>query len=220
MALNRVAYPFAILFFAKGGTFFASSRLRGNSSTRPRSRSIRNFDHSCKILNKLIRACYPVPVFAEMDPRQFFPSSNLSAVPLPHYPPKSLPLNLFTDPHSLNPVVSILYKNMGGEGVLRSPLVVPRYRYVDPTYLLCLPFLRKHRGCGAILPILERAHPACPDPAGGPSWSLPRCVIHFLASLSPLTATLIDPPASVANKRVAARLNPLDATGSKNPGRK
>ncbi len=67
----------------------------------------------------MIPACYPVPVFAEMDPRQFFPSSNLSALPLPHYPPKSLPLNLFADPHPLNPVVPIFYKNMGGEGCYR-----------------------------------------------------------------------------------------------------
>src|SRR5260370_10505912 len=36
-------------------------------------------------------------------------------------------------------------------------LVVPPYRYVAPTYLLCLSLLRKHRGCGGILPIL--VHP-------------------------------------------------------------
>jgi hypothetical protein len=70
--------------------------------------------------------CYPAPVFAEMNPRQFFPSSNPSAVPLPHYPPKSLPLNSFADPHPLNPVMSILYKNMGGEGV------PPTFRSLSP----------------------------------------------------------------------------------------
>src|SRR5882762_3649348 len=56
------------------------------------------------------------PVFAEMDPRQVFPSSNLSALRLPHYPPKSFPLNSFADPHPLNPVASIFYKNIGGRG--------------------------------------------------------------------------------------------------------
>src|SRR5260370_23692546 len=35
-----------------------------------------------------------------------------------------------------------------------SSLVVPPYRYVAPTYFLCLSLLRKHRGCGGILPIL------------------------------------------------------------------
>jgi len=56
------------------------------------------------------------PVFAEMDPRQVFPSSNLWAVRLPHYPSKSFPLNPFADPHPLNRVASIFYKNIGGEG--------------------------------------------------------------------------------------------------------
>src|SRR6267378_1305726 len=56
------------------------------------------------------------PVFVEMDPRQVFPSSNLCAVRLPHYPPKSFPLNLFADPHPLNRVASIFYKNVGGRG--------------------------------------------------------------------------------------------------------
>src|SRR5260370_10136429 len=37
-----------------------------------------------------------------------------------------------------------------------SSLVVPPYRYVDSTYLLYFSLLRKHRGCGGILPILGR----------------------------------------------------------------
>src|SRR5467141_3221970 len=36
-----------------------------------------------------------------------------------------------------------------------SSLVVPPNRYVAPTYLLCFSLLRKHPGCGGILPILE-----------------------------------------------------------------
>src|SRR5260370_35330997 len=35
--------------------------------------------------------------------------------PLP-YPPKSLPFNLFADPHPLTPIVSIFYKKGGGRG--------------------------------------------------------------------------------------------------------
>jgi hypothetical protein len=38
-------------------------------------------------------------------------------------------------------------------------------------------------------------------------------------ALSPLAATLIDLPASVANKRLTVSLNPLDATLTKNAGR-
>ena len=35
---------------------------------------------------------------------------------LTSFTPKSLPLNLFADPNPLNPVVSILYENIGGAG--------------------------------------------------------------------------------------------------------
>src|SRR5260370_39729777 len=38
------------------------------------------------------------------------------------------------------------------------------------------------------------------------------------APVSPLAATLMDLPASVANKRLTVRLNPLDATLTKNQG--
>src|SRR5712692_6268079 len=41
-----------------------------------------------------------------------------SPVPLRHYPPNSFPLNLFADPHPLNPVVSYLYKTSGGGAFL------------------------------------------------------------------------------------------------------
>src|SRR5882724_4514974 len=40
---------------------------------------------------------------------------------------------------------------------------------------------------------------------------------HFIP-VSPLAATLMDSPASVANKRLTAELNPLDATLTKNRG--
>src|SRR5712692_6730047 len=50
------------------------------------------------------------------------------------------------------------------------------------------------------------------DPVGSASGSL-----HTIA-LSPLDATLMDFPASVANKRLTAWLNPSDATLTKNRG--
>ena len=41
----------------------------------------------------------------------------LSLRPIPLAPsPKPFPLNLFADPHTLNPYAAILYKNMAGEG--------------------------------------------------------------------------------------------------------
>jgi hypothetical protein len=40
------------------------------------------------------------------------------------------------------------------------------------------------------------------------------------APITPLTATLIDIPASVANKRLTACVTPLDATLTKNIGRR
>jgi len=42
---------------------------------------------------------------------------------------------------------------------------------------------------------------------------------HVSTRTSPLAATLIDLPASVANKRLTVSLNPLDATFTKNRGR-
>jgi hypothetical protein len=47
-----------------------------------------------------------------------------------------------------------------------------------------------------------------------------RALLHrqHLAPLSPLAATLMDHPASVANKRLTANLTPLDATLTKNRG--
>ncbi len=42
---------------------------------------------------------------------------------------------------------------------------------------------------------------------------------QFWCNVSPLAATLIVPPVSVANKRLTAWLNPLDATLTKNRGR-
>src|SRR5216683_3202313 len=42
----------------------------------------------------------------------------LSAVPPPHYPPNSFPLNLFADHHPVNPVVSYRYKTRGGGAFL------------------------------------------------------------------------------------------------------
>ena len=56
---------------------------------------------------------------------------------------------------------------------------------------------------------------------GGPGVPFLTSLPHYFlspSSLSPLAATLMDPPASVANKRLTVWLNPLDATLTKNRG--
>src|SRR6267378_6574478 len=49
-------------------------------------------------------------------PLLVFPDVRRLDVPTIPYPPKSLPLNLFADPHPLNLYATILYKNRGGPG--------------------------------------------------------------------------------------------------------
>src|SRR5713226_7820996 len=46
--------------------------------------------------------------------------------------PKSFPLNSFADPHPLNPVPSILYKNIGGRGRLKSPIFRIHFQVPHP----------------------------------------------------------------------------------------
>ena len=60
-------------------------------------------------------------------------------------------------------------------------------------------------------PVVLLTPPRSPHPRPLPSRQ------HFIP-VSPLAATLMDSPASVANKRLTARLNPLDATLTKNRG--
>src|SRR5712664_2611344 len=54
----------------------------------------------------------------------------LPRLPLPLHRPKSFPLNVFADPHPLNPVPSILYKNIGGRGhqLFHRSLLSPIFR--------------------------------------------------------------------------------------------
>src|SRR5260370_39329177 len=79
---------------------------------------------------------------------------------------------------------------------------------------------------GAMLPRPAWCRPvSTSSPAGSPrSWLIERHEppVHGMSarySLSPLAATLMNLPASVANKRLTPRLSPLDATLTKNGGR-
>src|SRR6266403_1277271 len=58
--------------------------------------------------------------------------------------------------------------------------------------------------------------PACPDQIASISGTLRRSL--SASALSPLGATLMGPRVSVANKRLTAKLNPLNATLTKNRG--
>ncbi len=66
--------------------------------------------------------------------------------------PRPLPSRQKASP--VSPLDATPTKTEGGDA-MGVPLVVPQYRYVASTYLLCFSVLRKHRGCGGILPILE-----------------------------------------------------------------
>src|SRR5260370_17629229 len=65
------------------------------------------------------------------------------------------------------------------------------------------------------IPSMDHEVLVTPPKSSHPKSLLPRR--HF-ASISPLAATLMDLLASVANKRLTAELNPLDATLTKNQG--
>src|SRR5712692_5169941 len=70
---------------------------------------------------------YDIPVIVATHPRRTSRSGNVQTRQrsnvLTNFIPKSFPINLFADPHPLNPIASILYKNRGGRGpsTLQSP---------------------------------------------------------------------------------------------------
>ncbi len=123
-----------------------------------------------------------------------FPASPLNLHLLtshfrPSLSPNSHGIISFADPHPPTPFGIISFQKQCGEGIL-------------PT------FPRWDETCGHSL------------------LSLPRYLVtslsHYVltsSSLSPLAATPMDLPASVANKRLTIRLNPLDATLTKYRGR-
>ena len=102
-----------------------------------------------------------------------FPNLQLSTLDPPLFP-KSFSCNTYGSPRKCckqktYSMVKLLrcnaYKKQAGWGVLLSFLVAPPYRYVAPTYLLCLPLLRKLPGVypefpfwkGGVLPTFKCA---------------------------------------------------------------
>src|SRR6266478_736268 len=148
------------------------------ASRHPRRHSARSF--SVTSFPYLATSLPPYLLFSDFSPathpRRSYCSGNVETCQrsnvLTSFTPKSLPFNLFTDPHPLTPVTSIFYKNAGGRGHSR--------RFLSPEALPC--------------------HASKNSP------------------VSPLAATLMDLPASVANKRLTVGVSPLDATLTKNRG--
>ncbi len=78
----------------------------------------------------------------------------IPSAPLSHYPRNSLQLNSFADPHPVNPVLSILYKNAGGRGSGFSATVFQPVGGGDKRSFFSLPrhilsSLRQDRRCPA-----------------------------------------------------------------------
>ena len=89
---------------------------------------------------RLVFLCFPKPSTFDSRPSLF---------------PKSFSCNTYGSPRKCckqktYSMVKLLrcnaYKKQAGWGMLLSFLVAPPYRYVAPTYLLCLPLLRKPPG--------------------------------------------------------------------------
>src|SRR6266478_2998282 len=78
---------------------------------------------------------YDIPVIVATHPRRTSRSGNVQTRQrsnvLTNFIPKSFPLNLFADPHPLNPIASILKKTRGGGGP--SPLHPPSPISYPPT---------------------------------------------------------------------------------------
>src|SRR6266852_1314171 len=148
------------------------------ASRHPRRHSARSF--SVTSFPYLATSLPPYLLFSDFSPathfRRSYRSENVQTCQrsdvLTSFTAKSLPFNLFADPHPLTPVTSIFYKNAGGRGHSR--------RFLSPNAF--------------------PSHTSENSP------------------VSPLAATLMDLPASVANKRLTVGLSPLDATLTKNRG--
>ena len=134
-------------------------------------------------------------MFAKLQPRRpKFLAHVITSLRPYVLSPKSLPHNSFADPHPLNPVASIPYKNIGGAGGTRYPPIIFLYlpSSVHPSkfripQLLCLPLLRKHRGVEASSHSGTHLSPSCsndlqtiPFP-----FTLLRTLLHNEHPLSP-----------------------------------
>jgi len=157
--------------------------------------------------------------------------------------PKSLPFNLFADPHPLNLYPTIFYKN-SGEGPLPirySPFFISHSRYILLSSVCHNSFVchsyENTRGVGVFFPFrnplvgcrgydpdderlsklstnscpprfTDRLPLTCPNPVG----------VTTTPASTPLDATLMDLPASVASKRLTVLVKSFRCNIYKNRG--
>ncbi len=153
----------------------------------------------CKTLNNFSKVCYSLPcilspILARSFRRRFVRRSlpDIATFGCADVPIPLPPIlrTLFQVPYPATPLFATLTKTPGVWG------------YSSHSGTSSLPLPR---------PCPSRRSPT-PFPASLPHYHIPS------SPLSPLAATLIDPPASVANKRLTAWLNPLVATLTKKRG--
>src|SRR5713226_625475 len=93
-------------------------------------------------------SCYLIHVIVATHSRRTSRSGNVQTRQrsnvLTNFIPKSFPLNLFADPHPLNPIAPILYKNRGGRGpsALQSPSPISYPPTRHPSNFIIMPSSR------------------------------------------------------------------------------
>src|SRR5216684_1549248 len=135
---------------------------------------------------------YDIPVIVATHPRRTSRSGNVQTRQrsnvLTNFIPKSFPINLFADPHPLNPIASILYKNRGGRGPSTlqspSPISYPPTRHPSnfirtrSSAIFCLNSFRmrssiKKWGGGVVMVNQESDKDSCPERPSGARDLLP-----------------------------------------------
>ncbi len=140
---------------------------------------------------RLVFLCFPKPSTFDSRPSLF---------------PKSFSCNTYGSPRKCckqktYSMVKLLrcnaYKKQAGWGMLLSFLVAPPYRYVAPTYLLCLPLLRK----------LPGVYPEFPFWKGGvlPTFKCAFCIPNGVAGRSTFKPSN-DPPVPLQRKALGATI--------------
>ena len=129
-------------------------------------------------------------------------------------------LNLFLDRDGTHPVTSVvIVSHYFTQSVLREgprPASLPRHPDRNPVTVT--PLLSHSCKC-PLSQLLSFDTLANARGVGGPPAFSRRSNVPKERNVSPLTATLVDPPASVANKRLTVKLSLLDATLTENRGR-
>src|SRR5216683_2991901 len=104
-------------------------------------------------------SCYLIHVIVATHSRRTSRSGNVQTHQrsnvLTNFIPKSFPLNLFADPHPLNPIASILYKNRVGRGpsTLQSPSPISYPPTRHPSNFIRMPSSGNLSSQGSLTPL-------------------------------------------------------------------